>query len=207
MEYDVRVIATNQAGDSAPSNVATGMLEPDPGASSDPGTQALQTLDEESPTDLVVATVPPVTDDKPRARLTASMSGVPDSHDTMTPFTFELTLSEEPATGFSYTTLRNHALRVTGGEVTKARRLAAPGNTRWEITVRPTSDGDIVIVLAATQDCGAQGAICTADGRMLSSAVRATVSGESLPSPWCAVPSAACIAGQVLQEYWRSPPS
>ena len=113
------------------------------------------------------------------------MSGVPDSHDARSPFTFELTLSKEPATGFSYTTLRNHALRVTGGEVTRARRLAAPSNTRWEITVRPTSDGDIVIVLPATQDCGAQGAICTADSSMLSRAARATVPGQSLPSPWC----------------------
>ena len=204
VEYDVRVIATNQAGDSAPSNVATGMLEPDA------DTQTLQAQDEESPTDsLVVSTVPPVNSGESRARLTASIRGAPDSHDTRNPFTFELTLSEEPATGFSYTTLRNHAFRVTGGEVTNARRLAAPGNTRWEITVRPTSDGDIVIVLAATQGCGAQGAICTADGRMLSSAVRATVSGESPPSPWCddsQVPSGACIASQVLQEYWRSPP-
>ena len=203
VEYDVRVIATNQAGDSAPSNVATGMLEPEA------DTQTLEAQDEESPTDLVGSTVPPIRLPEPKARLTASMSGVPDSHDTRNPFTFELTLSEEPATGFSYTTLRNHAFRVTGGEVTNARRLAAPSNTRWEITVRPTSDVDIVIVLPATQNCGAQGAICTSDGRMLSGAVSATVSGESPPSPWCddsPVPSGACIASQVLESYWRAPP-
>ena len=86
--------------------------------------------------------------------------------------------------------------------------LAAPGNTRWEITVRPTSDGDIVIVVPATQDCGAQGAICTADGRMLSGAVRATVSGQSPPSPWCddSPASGACIAAPMIPSYRRSPP-
>ena len=184
------------------------MLEPDPGVSSDPINEALQRLDQESPTDPVVVTLPPVTDDKPKARLTASIRGGPDSHDTMSPFTFELTFSDEPATGFSYTKLRDHALRVTGGEVTKARRLAAPSNARWEITVRPTSDADIVIVLPATQDCGSQGAICTADGRMLSEAVRATVSGQSVPSPWCddSPASGACIAAPVIPSYRHPPP-
>ena len=39
-------------------------------------------------------------------------------------------------------------------------------NVRWEISVRPSSDGTVTIALPATADCGAAGAICTADGRL-----------------------------------------
>ena len=38
-------------------------------------------------------------------------------------------------------------------------------------------DGTVTIVLPAATDCGAAGAICTADGRMLSSRLVFTVSG------------------------------
>ena len=54
-------------------------------------------------------------------RLTASVSGEPSSHDGQTAFTFELQFSEEFKV--SYRTLRDHAFTVTGGEVTKARRI------------------------------------------------------------------------------------
>ena len=49
-------------------------------------------------------------------RLTASVLSAPESHDGH--FTFELRLSEEPRTGFSYKPPRDHAFTVTGGEVT-----------------------------------------------------------------------------------------
>ena len=68
---------------------------------------------------------------------TASIEGDPAAHDGATAFTFELRLSEEPKEGFSYTTLRDHAFTVTGGEVTGARRLEPGKNGRWEITVTP----------------------------------------------------------------------
>ena len=59
----------------------------------------------------------------------------------------------------------------------KARRLERPGNIRWEITVRPSSDAAVTIVLPITEDCEAEGAICTWDGRMLSNRVEVTVNG------------------------------
>ena len=37
-------------------------------------------------------------------------------------------------------TLRDHAFTVTGGTVTKTRRLEARKNVRWEITVDPSGD-------------------------------------------------------------------
>ena len=66
---------------------------------------------------------------------------------------------------------------MTGGEVTKARRLERLGNIRWEITVKPSSDAAVTIVLPVTEDCEADGAICTEDDRKLSGGLEITVNG------------------------------
>ncbi len=116
-------------------------------------------------------------DTGPAAPLTASVHDAPESHDGQSEFTFELRFSETPRRGLSYKTLRDHAFTVTGGEVLRARRLEPGKNVRWEITVRPDSNGAVTIVLPATEDCAADGAICTGDGRMLSERVELTVSG------------------------------
>ena len=107
--------------------------------------------------------------------LTAAIHGVPASHNGQGVFTFELRFSEE--FGISYRTLRDHAFTVTGGEVVDARRLEPGKNVRWEIHVSPTANAQVTIVLPVTTDCSAQGAICTEDGRMLSSRVVLTVRG------------------------------
>ncbi len=110
--------------------------------------------------------------------LTAEFNDTPSSHDGDTAFTFELRFSEEFE--LSYKTLRDHACTVTGGEVTGARRLdrdSATPNIRWEITVAPDGNGDVTVVLPATTDCTAQGAICTGDGKMLSGEASVTVAG------------------------------
>ena len=114
----------------------------------------------------------------PPPPLTASIHSAPQSHDgSNDAFTFELRLSGEPTSELSYTTVHLHALTVTGGTVSKARRLAAPSNARWEITVTPDSSGDVTIVLPITSDCTAQGAICYGDGGKLSNRLELTVSG------------------------------
>ena len=64
----------------------------------------------------------------------------------------------------SYRTLRDHAFTVTGGEVTKAKRITKGSNVRWRITVEPDGDGRVIITLPVTEGCDAQGAICTEDG-------------------------------------------
>ena len=103
--------------------------------------------------------------------LTASVDDAPESHDGQSAFTFELEFSEEPKTGFSYVTLRDHAFTVTGGTVTNTRRLEPGKNDLWEITVQPDGNADVTVSLPATTDCDAQGAVCTSDGRMLSTGV------------------------------------
>ena len=101
--------------------------------------------------------------------LTVGLENEPADHDGSNTFTFELRFSEE--FDVSYLTLRDDAFTVDGGEVTNARRMDRDSITRnihWEITVRPTGDGDVTITLPETTDCDAEGAICTGDDRMLS---------------------------------------
>ena len=109
--------------------------------------------------------------------LTASAHSAPTAHDGSAMFTFELRFSETPRRGFSYKILRDHAFTVTGGEVVKARRLEQGKDVRWEITVRPNSDGAVTVVLPVTTDCTVEGAICTDDRRPLSNSLEITVPG------------------------------
>ncbi len=115
--------------------------------------------------------------------LTATVHDAPDSHDgSAGVFTFELRFSEAPRS-FSYKVLRDDAFTVTGGAVTKARRPEREGETRnmrWEITVTPHGNGQVTVVLPPTTDCEAQGAICTADGRMLSGRLEFIVPGPEV---------------------------
>ena len=109
--------------------------------------------------------------------MTATTHDVPSAHDGSTTFTFELRFSETPREGFSYKTLRDNAFTVTGGEVVKARRLEKGKNVRWEIHVTPDGDGPVTIVLPATTDCEADGAVCTDNGRTLSTRLEVTIAG------------------------------
>ena len=43
----------------------------------------------------------------------------------------------------------------------------------------PDSSGNVTIVLPITEDCAAQGAICTGEGRKLSNSLDFTVSGTN----------------------------
>ena len=107
--------------------------------------------------------------------LTAQFLDTPSSHDGQAAFTFEMRFSEE--FGLSYKTLRDHVFTVTGGEVTEARRLEQGSNVRWEIHVQPDGNGSVTVVLPVTTDCDAPGAVCTADGRMMSNRTELTVNG------------------------------
>ena len=116
--------------------------------------------------------LPPLT-----AELTAT-SGTPDSHDGATAFTILLEFSEDFDIG--YETVRDYALDVENGEVIKAKRFdkgSTEPNRRWTMTITPTGNADIIVTIAPTEDCADESAICTADGRMLSSEETLTVAG------------------------------
>ena len=124
--------------------------------------------------------------------LTAAIHASPESHDGQEDFTFELRFSEEPKEGFSDVTLRDHAFTVKGGTVAGARQMDSDSdtpNTRWEITVTPDSNADVTVELPATEDCEAQGAICTEDDTMLSSPLKFTVKGPPLTVSTVSVPT------------------
>ena len=124
--------------------------------------------------------------------LTAAIHDAPESHDGEKRFTFELRFSEDPKEDFSYKTLRDHAFTVTRGTVVGARRLdsdSATPNIRWEISVSPDSNADVTVELPATEDCEAQGAICTDDGRVLSNPLKFTVKGPPLTASTVSVPT------------------
>ena len=107
--------------------------------------------------------------------LTASFTGVPESHDGASAFTFGLTFSEEVK--LSYRTLRDEAFNVGGGAVRKAKRRQQGSNPGWTITVKPDGSGAVAIRLPATSSCSASGAICTAAGQPLSHSLSKTVAG------------------------------
>ena len=104
------------------------------------------------------------------------IENAPETHDGSSEFTFELRFSEEVK--LSYKTLRDQSFTVSGGTVTKAKRLDQGSNIRWRITVEPDSNAAVTVVLPATTDCDDEGAICTKEGgRPLSHPLELTVRG------------------------------
>ena len=101
--------------------------------------------------------------------LTASFQDVPASHDGASTFTFGLQFSEN-VEGLSYTTLRDDAFDVDGGEVAEAQRKTQGNDRSWTIHVEPDGRGAVSITLPA-------GAVSTTDDRSLESAVTARVAG------------------------------
>ena len=136
------------------------------------------------------------------APLTASAHDVPSSHNGQDAFIFELRLSEAPKPNFSYETVRDHAVTVTGGSVPYVRRLEPGKNLRWEIHVTPGSGVDVSIALNPTTNCSAQGAICTGDGRMLSGGPLLVVPGPNTPPPNTPATGAPTISGTA--QVWET---
>ena len=111
--------------------------------------------------------------------LTGRFESVPDAHaGAGTEVTLRLEFSE-PVT-LRYVTLRDEAFEVTGGAVEGARRVDGR-NDVWDIVVVADSAADLTVVLPATSDCAASGAVCTADGKAFSHALEATVPGPPTP--------------------------
>ena len=142
---------------------------------------------------------PPESTKTAETPLTAAIHDAPESHDGQDAFKFELRFSEDPKEDFSYQTLRDHAFTVTRGTVAGARRLDGDSDTRnikWEISVTPDSNADVTVELPATEDCEAQGAICTEDGRALSSPLKFTVKGPPLTASFESVPTSHTGSGE-----------
>ena len=109
--------------------------------------------------------------------LTAEFANMPASHDG-SPFTFRLAFSDDVY--IEPDEMRDHALLVSDGAVTGASRVDGR-NDLWEITVEPAGTANVGIVVPQGRACTEQGALCTSDGRTLSTTVPAQVIQYAAP--------------------------
>ena len=126
---------------------------------------------------LVSATTDPVA----AVPLTASFEDVPPEHDGPGGdwIVFQVRFNLEPKVSFRV--LRDQgAFTVAGGTVKRARRVNGRNDLR-EIHIQPSTYGAVAVTLAGGRACGTTGAICTADGRVLSNTQSATVPGPETP--------------------------
>ena len=105
--------------------------------------------------------------------LTAAFAELPSRHEG-TAFTFRIEFSEDVAV--SAADMRDHALTVTGGTVTGAAQVDGRVDL-WSITVTPSGTDEVPISLPPGRDCSETGAVCTADGRQLSTGLAQIVAG------------------------------
>ena len=111
--------------------------------------------------------------------LTASFENMPEAHDGAGAFRFRVAFSEN--IGISYRSLREDAFAVSGGRVTRGRRVDDRRDL-FEMTVEPDGDGEVTVTLPAGRECGVSGAICTKgeNRRQLTNAPTATVAGPAV---------------------------
>ena len=98
--------------------------------------------------------------------LTAEFDEVPASHDG-TAFSFQVEFSD--AVSATAEQMRG-AVGATGGSVTAAAH-ADGSDTVWDVTVRPSGTGTVTLSLGLADSCTDTGAICTSDGRKLTTAL------------------------------------
>ena len=118
--------------------------------------------------------------------LSARLEVTPPGHDGANAFTLRLAFSEPVAT--SAEAMRERVFDVTGGEVTAASPVEGRRDL-WDITVRPTSRADVVLLLPITESCDAKGAVCTADGNGLANALSVDVARLPLTVEAAEVPA------------------
>ena len=107
--------------------------------------------------------------------LTATLQDIPANHDGSSAFTFRIAFSADVT--ISPRNMRDHALIVSGGTVTGARRVDSRKDL-WELTVAPAGTGAVSILAPQDRACTETGALCTAEGQMLSTGL-----GRSVPGP------------------------
>ena len=110
-----------------------------------------------------------------RTGLTAAFEGVPEAHDGQTAFTLRMAFSE-PLSWMNGRRLREDVVAVAGGRATSASRVDRRRDL-WQVTVEPDSLADVTVTLAAGAACDTPAAVCTKDGRALSTTIATTVAG------------------------------
>ena len=132
-------------------------------------------------------------EDEP-APLTGRFVDLPATHGGYGTVSLRILFSEEVST--STMTLRDSSFVVANGSVRNTRRVDGRSDL-WEIEIAPSSDADLVVVLPATTDCAATGAVCTAGGKALSTRLEATI-------PW-ADPGPPVVSIMAVEERLTGP--
>ena len=111
--------------------------------------------------------------------LTAAFEGMPEAHRGEGGFRFRVAFSED--IGISYRSLREDAFAVSGGRVTRGKRVDDRRDL-FEMTVEPDGDGEVTVTLPAGRECSVSGAICTKgeNRRQLTNTPTATVAGPGV---------------------------
>ena len=107
------------------------------------------------------------------AALTASVSQAPAEHAGRGRFDVRIAFSEAVAARAKDAAA---TIQVAGGTLTRAVRVDKRKDL-WALTLEPSGYGAVTVTLPAASDCAAAGAVCTADGRKLASALTHTVPG------------------------------
>ena len=112
--------------------------------------------------------------------LYSAFDNVPASHDGEdSTFTVEMYFNVEPS--LSWRDVQNNVLTVTNGDVTYVRRTNPNGDhpsIRWELTIEPTDDSDVTVLLPPTTDCTLDSAVCTARSSPLVNQATITIPGQ-----------------------------
>ena len=101
------------------------------------------------------------------AALTATQGAYPSVHDRAE---LDLELAFSAPVTLTPEAMRDHALAVTNAELVSVSR-AAEDEKRWRFRLLPLSNETVTVTLPTPTDCAVQGAVCTADGRALTTAL------------------------------------
>ena len=103
----------------------------------------------------------------------------PGEHDGSGEVVFEVAFNKQPE-NYSYVTMRDATLKILRGGTAltpKVRRLNRPHSDRWEVTVAPGGKEDVRVSVGPFAACSETGAVCAADGEVLSNEVVRTILG------------------------------
>ena len=107
--------------------------------------------------------------------LTATLEGLPTNHDGSSAFTFRIAFSTDVQ--ISPEEMRDNALTITNAAITHADRVDGRSDL-WELTLEPGGTGTVSILVPLNRACADPGALCTAQGGMLTVAP-----AQSIPGP------------------------
>ena len=106
--------------------------------------------------------------------LTATLEDLPTNHDGSSAFSFQIAFSAD--VDITPENMRDHALTVSGATVTNASRVDGRSDL-WELTVEPAGTGAVSILVPLNRACTETGALCTAQGGMLTIAPAQSIPG------------------------------